>query len=462
MKNSIKEDLQLFNQLISEFLEEEITQPVAQEVLTSHISEKLKIELTLDPTDPTTYKEILREVISKTPKSSSKLFFNQLYGGRHGKAVLGDLLTVFINNSMATYKIAGIQVGIEKEIIKQVCSLIGYNENFGGTLPTGGSMSNFMSLIMARDKADKNSKYTGNKSTLIAYTSENGHYSIFKNASFAGIGKNNIRKIPSNSKGQICVESLKRQIKIDIKQGLIPFYLNATAGTTVLCAFDPIQDLVKICKRNNIWIHVDGAFGGTVLFSKKYRKLISGVERTDSFCFNAHKTLGAPLSTSVLVVKNKEHLYNSFKNEAVYLYQTHDKEFNLGQTSFECGRRNNGLKLWSMWKAIGTKGIEKIINHEFTLANHAYNYLQKNKKYKSYSFKNSLSVCFNYQDFDPVDLCYKLYKMNTLMVGHGSFKKDKFIRLVTINSQNSKEDILNFFKILEEFCEKNQHKIKRL
>ena len=154
-------------------------------------------------------------------------------------------------------------------------------------------------------------------------------------------------------------------------------------------------------------------------------------------------------------------MYNSFNNDASYLYQMHDKEFNLGQTSFECGRRNNALKLWTMWKAIGTNGLAKIVDHEFNLAEFAHNYVKNNSDYTLYSFEDSLSVCFNYKDFDPVELCTQLYENNKLMVGFGSFHKNTFIRLVTINSENSEQDILNFFKILEDFVANNTSILKR-
>ena len=279
---------------------------------------------------------------------------------------------------MATYKIAGPQVAVEKEILSQVYKLIGYDKNAGGTFPTGGSMSNFMSLVMARDKVNIEIKYRGINEKLIAYTSENSHYSIAKNASFTGLGKDNVRYIKSDEQGRINIDAFKNQVEDDIANGFVPFYINATAGTTVLCAFDNVEELAPICKKNNIWLHLDGAFGGSVIFSKKYNHLVKGIAQTDSFCFNAHKTLGAPLSTSILVVKDKHDLYNSFNNDATYLYQTHDEDFNLGQTSFECGRRNNALKFWTMWKAIGTNGIAKIVEHEFSLLIHARNYVNSN------------------------------------------------------------------------------------
>jgi len=461
MQNDIKEDLQFFNELINDLINDELENPIAKAIPTSELNSKFDLELKSMPAIPEDFKIELKKLVLNTPKSSSKLFFNQLFGGRHSKAILGDLLAVMLNNSMATYKISGPQVAVEKEIIKQVNKLIGYPEGCGGTFPTGGSMANFMSLVMARDKKDGDIKTKGMQAKLIAYTSENSHYSLAKNTAFAGIGRDNIRYIKSNKVGQIDVSDFKQQLVKDIANGFVPFYLNATAGTTVLCAFDNLAELSPICKEYDIWLHVDGAFGGSVIFTNKYNHLVKGIELTDSFCFNAHKTLGAPLSTSVIVVKDNRDLYNSFNNDATYLYQTDDENYNLGQTSFECGRRNNALKFWTLWKAIGTEGIAKIVEHEFQLADTARNYVKANEDYTLYSFDDSLSICFNYKDFEPEDLCTKLYQHNKLMVGFGYFHKQGFVRLVTINGENTNENILNFFNVLEDFVSQNSASIKR-
>jgi len=461
MSNNIKEDLALFNQIVDVFLESEQTHPVAPALPPAQLENKFNLSLNDEGTLDKDFAVILQKVVLNTPKTSSSLFFNQLFGGRHSKAVLGDLLAVLLNNSMATYKISGPQVGVEKTILKKVCSLVGYRENAEGTFPTGGSMSNFMSLVMARDKVDANIKNVGINQQLIAYSSENSHYSIAKNASFIGLGKGNVRYIKSNEKGEMCVADLQNKIKKDINSGCTPFYVNATAGTTVLGAFDSVVAISAVCKKYNIWLHLDGAFGGTVIFSEKYKHLIGGVGETDSFCFNAHKTLGVPLSSSILVVKDKRDLYFSFSNEASYLYQTHNEEYNLGQTSFECGRRNNALKFWAMWKAIGTKGIAKIVDHEFYLADLARDYVRKNTDYILYSFDDTLSICFNYKDYDPQDLCTKLYEHNKLMIGFGHFHDHKFVRLVAINGENTKEEFLNFFTILESFAAQNDVLLKR-
>ena len=455
MEKELRKDIELFNKLAKDFLKEEITNPVSKFIPPEKLASRLDISLSKDPISVNEYIQVLQKILKYTPKSSSRLFFNQLFGGRNSKAVLGDLLATILNNSMATYKVAGPQVAIEKEVIKQVCNRIGYKKESGGTFPTGGSMSNFMSLIMARDRKDISSKKKGITKKLIAYTSEAAHYSIEKNASFSGLGKDNIRYIQANEKGQIDVQSLEKTIIKDIKEGMTPFYVNATAGTTVVCAFDDIEPISKICKKHDVWLHLDGALGGTVIFSEKHKSLVKGIAKTDSFCFNAHKTLGAPLSTSVLVVNKRKHLLDSFDSEASYLYQTHNNEFNLGRSSLECGRRNNALKLWSMWKALGTNGLARIVEHEFSLAVLARSYIKNNSDYVLYDFFEGLTVCFNYKGVDPKELCLKLYEENKLLVGFGTFKKTTFIRLVTINSELTEEDILNFFKKLEFFVANN-------
>ncbi len=452
--SNIKNDLSLFNELAETLIKEEEKNPVAERIEADKLYES--IDLSLDQTGiiDDDFKTLLSEILVATPKTATNLFFNQLFGGRQSKAVLGDLLAVLLNNSMYTYKVAGPQVGIEQEIIRQSCNLVGYGAKSNGTFPTGGSMSNYMALIMGRDAKDPNCRLNGITKPLIIYTSKESHYSNSKNASFAGIGRNNIRYIETDDKGRLDPVKLEAQILEDINNGGIPTYINVTAGTTVLGAFDPIDKIADITEKYNIWLHVDGAYCGSVIFSDKYKHLIKGVERSDSFSYNAHKMLGTPLTCSIILVKDKKHLYDSFSNDADYLYQTDGDDFNLGKTSFQCGRRNDALKFWTLWKSVGTEGLKKIVDQQFYLANVALEYIRSNPDYTLYSFDNSIGVCFNYKNIDPVALCTALYKKQETVVGFGSFKEDTFVRFVTINANNSKDDILQFFKILEEFVEK--------
>jgi sulfinoalanine decarboxylase/sulfinoalanine decarboxylase/aspartate 1-decarboxylase len=157
----------------------------------------------------------------------------------------------------------------------------------------------------------------------------------------------------------------------------------------------------------------------------------------------------------VILVRDKRQLYDSFSNDADYLYQTDGDDFNLGKTSFQCGRRNDALKFWTLWKSVGTKGLEKIVDQQFKLAEVAREYVDQHPDYSLYSFEDSVSVCFNYRDIDPIALCTSLYEEQETVVGFGSFRDETFIRFVTVNANNTEQDILNFFNVLEDFVEKN-------
>ncbi len=454
----MKKELALFNAIAKEFLDAEVSQPVADYIGVDELNRLPEISLSEDPLNPDEFQTAVASLVLKTPKTASKMFFNQLYGGRKSKAVLGDLLAVLLNNSMYTYKVAGVQVGIEKEIIRQVCKIIKFDpQKAGGTFASGGSMCNLMAMIMARDVFDDSIMEQGNQRRLLVYTSRESHYSIVKNAAFTGIGRSNVIHIDTDDKGRMLPKALEQQIQLDIKNGGVPFFVNATAGTTVLGAFDPLPEIHEVCKKYNLWLHVDGAYCGGVIFSDKHKTLISGVENADSFSFNAHKMLNTPLTCSIIVVKNKEHLFQSFSNDAHYLYQTGDDEFDLGKISLQCGRRNDALKLWTLWKFVGTKGLAEIVDRQFALSEAARNYVKNHSDYHLYYDEPSLSVCFNYKDIPASRLCTLLYEKAEIMVGYGVFKGEEFVRLVTINSENTDEDILNFFKKLEGFVEKHKH-----
>ena len=445
------EDLKLFNELVEFLLNEEKNNPVAKPIETHLLNETLDLSLNEFPALDEDFKDTLRDIIKSTPKTASTSFFNQLFGGRLSRATLGDLLAVMLNNSMYTYKVAGPLVGIEKSILENICRIIGYNSDSDGTIAPGGSISNYIAMIMARDKYNPNVRNEGINKKMTLYTSEASHYSITKNASLIGVGRNQVRLIKADEFGKMLAYDLEQQIKLDIGKGHLPFFVNATAGTTVLGAFDDIKSISNICKTFDLWLHLDGAYCGSVIFSNAYKHLVNNIELTDSFSLNAHKMLGTPLTCSIIVTQHKDQLHHSFSNDAEYLYQTDDDSFNLGKTSLQCGRRNDALKLWTLWKSVGSRGLEKIVDQQFYLADVARNYIKQHEKYTLYSFDNSISICFNYDGISAQDLCTLLYEHSELMVGYGTFNDTEFVRLVTINTSLKEEDMIAFFTTIEQF-----------
>lgn len=451
----MKNTLDLFQRITNALLVDEKENPVAKHIPSSELFETLDLSLKGDPLSEDEFEKVVQELVFASPRTATKGFFNQLFGGRNEKAILGELLAVMLNNSMYTYKAAGAQIGVEKVILREVCNLVGWDENSDGTLAPGGSMTNFMSMLMARDSASSKVINQGMQQKMIVYTSKDSHYSIPKNATFCGIGRDNVRYIPTDDEGRVIASHLEKMIADDIAAGGLPVMVNLTAGTTVLGSFDPIRPVSEICKKHNMWLHVDGAYCGSVLFSNKYKHLIDGIELVDSFSVNAHKMIGTPLSCSIIVVKDKKHLYDSFSNDASYLYQTDHDGFNLGKTSLQCGRRNDALKFWTLWKSVGTTGLEKIVDHQFALADTAREYVRSNSDYTLYSYDETIAICFNYKGIPARDICTLLYEHSELLVGYGSFKEDEFIRLITINAQNEHQDILDFFTKMEQFVADN-------
>ncbi len=452
----MKKDLDLFRSIADELFQAEEKEPVLKPLNPQELFDQLDLSLSEEATDSADYEKALKDLILNTPRTASRKFFNQLFGGRNSKATLGELLAVLLNNSMYTYKVAGPMVGVEKELLHRSAELLGYPSQADGTFAPGGSMTNFMAMLMARDKAQSNAPASGVQGKLSLYTSKESHYSIPKNAAFMGVGRDQVRYVESDKFGAMDPEKLREAITQDKAAGYIPFLVIGTAGTTVMGAFDPMNELADIAEENNLWFHVDGAYCGSVIFSEKYRSLVKGAERADSFSYNAHKMLGTPLSCSLILVKEKKYLYDSFANDAEYLYQTDGDDYNLGKTSLQCGRRNDALKFWTLWKAVGTKGLGEIVDRQFQLADYALKYVEKHPNYQVYSYENSLGICFNYKDIPADQLCNQLYEEGELMVGFGKFQDDEFVRLVSVNAGNEESDIDTFFASLEKFA---NHKI---
>ena len=144
------------------------------------------------------------------------------------------------------------------------------------------------------------------------FTSEHGHYSVEKAAQTHGFGSKAVKSVPVDDRGCMLPEELERKVQEAIQRGEEPFYVNCTAGTTVLGSFDPIAPLARICQKHKMWLHVDGSWGGAVAFSKPLREgRLHGIELADSVTFNPHKLLGVPLTCSFLLGKDMRQFWKA-------------------------------------------------------------------------------------------------------------------------------------------------------
>ncbi|HED52968.1 MAG TPA: aminotransferase class V-fold PLP-dependent enzyme, partial [Phycisphaerales bacterium] len=319
----------------------------------------------------------LREVVLATPTTSGPRFYNQLFGGREPVATLAEMLTAAMNISMYTYKVAGVQVLIERVLLEHMANLAGLSGGDGLFTP-GGSMSNMAAMIIARNEADasvRNHGMTGGR--RVVYTSAEAHYSVRKNAGMIGLGRENVRKVPVDAAGRMIPKELERMARLDRDGGSLPVMVIATAGTTVMGAFDPIGPIAGIAGQHGLWLHVDGAYGGSALLSGQSAPLLAGLDRADSFAWDAHKAMGVPLTCSVLLTRKPGLMTRHFDESATYLFQQDSDSLNPGTRSLQCGRRNDALKLWALWQHLGDAGFARRTDRQLALASHVRGVVQR-------------------------------------------------------------------------------------
>ena len=337
-------------------------------------AEHLHLEDLQEPCDASMLLDVCRVVLDTNPKSGHPLFFNQLYGKPDEVGVLGDWLVVAANAHVHTYEAAPAFVVVEKEILDKLARTIGgeYEKEHDGLFVPGGSMGNFYGMLVARHHAHPNVRKTGlhGGPALVAFSSEQSHYSYTKAAAVLGIGTDNMIPVKCDEYGSMVPEELDKAVVRAQQEGKQPFFVGATAGTTVTGAYDPLLPLHKICKKHNLWMHVDGVWGGPVLLSRRHRHLMAGAEHADSIAWCAHKLLGAPTQCAAFITKHGNHLLPCNASAASYLFQPEKcgAAFDPGDKSFMCGRRADMFKLWLMWKHVGDLGMEKIVDDTISMA----------------------------------------------------------------------------------------------
>lgn len=388
----------------------------------------------------------MEKIALNSPKTNSKWFFNLLVGGEIVPAVMAEMMTAVLNNTMHTYKSAGIHILIEQEVINFLLKKVGYKKGDGIFAP-GWSLTNMIALVLARNakiSSIKKSGIAGKK--LVGYTSDQAHYSTEKFISVTGLGKEAIRILPTDTKGKMNIKKLEETIISDLHHGYIPFFVNATGWTTVLGAFDPIEKIAKIAKKYKLRLHTDAALGWWGLLSKKHKHLLAWIEHSDSVSRSLHKMMNVPLLAAVLLTKNPNILYENFHENADYLFQMDEKELNPGNKSIQCGRRNDAFKVWTALKYLGENGYEKRINQEFDNAKYATAIIKKDKEFSLVLEPECINVCFQVKGKPASKICEALDKQGLIKVSYGKWKWEEFIRLMTVNADMTKKDIDNFFK----------------
>jgi nucleolar protein 9 len=227
-----------------------------------------------------------------------------------------------------------------------------------------------------------------------------------------GFGSKAVKSVPVDSRGCMRTDALNEAIEKAKAEGETPFYVNATAGTTVLGSFDPLDEIADVCQKHGLWLHVDGSWGGAIIFSEKQKHKLKGIERADSVAICPHKMMNVPLTCSLLLGKDLRQFHKAMTLPAGYLFHDNDSDvgedghtngdvpaqeyWDLGDLTPQCGRRGDSLKLALSWVYYGTAGYSAYIDHGFAMGSYLASLVVSNAKFSLLSENPPpcLQVCF--------------------------------------------------------------------
>jgi glutamate/tyrosine decarboxylase-like PLP-dependent enzyme len=366
-------------------------------------AEQLRAQLRLDPpTDGRPLDELwddLQTVLDFSVRTGHPGFSNQLYGGYTLPGVIGEWMTALLNSSMYTYEVAPVATLMETALLAHMGRLAGFDD-CEGVLTPGGTMSNLMATLMARDHVIGDARVHGVAAgpPLAMFVSEESHYSFKRAASVIGIGFDAVYTMPTDDVGRVTSDGAAAAVRRAIADGRRPFMMVSTSGSTVAGAYDPIPALESLAREHDMWFHVDAAYGGGALLSSTHRRLLEGCERADSLTWCPHKMMGVPLLCSAILVRERGHLVRTTSVEADYLFHDDDpwESCDLGHISLQCGRRIDALKLWLSWQAHGDAGYERRIDRKFELARAFRRMVIDRAAFELSIEPEACNVCFHY------------------------------------------------------------------
>ncbi len=317
--------------------------------------------------------------------------------------VWADALTSMLNQNAGAWRNGPTSAMIEARVIRWLCDLLNYGPQSFGTLASGGSEANLIALKCARDSVAASIKDRGVRTAaadLVIYASEQCHYSIDKSADLLGLGREGVRKIPTDDRFHLVVDALREAIAHDRDAGLIPCCIVGVAGTTSTGVIDPIETLAAIARENRCWYHVDAAYGGPLAFSPQHRDKLRGIELADSITFDPHKWMFVPFSCGATLVRDGGRvLRDAFDMTPEYLSEDRggaDVEFDFFRYGQMGTRRFNSLKLWMAVKFMGREGYAKTVGRQIDLTKYLAARIDELRDFQCLGEVETAVCCFRF------------------------------------------------------------------
>ena len=359
--------------------------------------------------------DVLQKVLRYSVNTWHQGFLDKLYASTNAPGVAAELILATLNTNVHVYQVSPALTVIEKYTGQRLANLFGLNgPRAGGISVQGGSASNTTSIVIARNNLYPETKKDGNGNyRFVLFTSAHGHYSVEKAAQMLGFGSSAVWQVPIDKQGRMIPSELEALVQKAQAEGRTPFYVNATAGTTVMGSFDPFNDIAAICQKYNLWFHIDGSWGGSFVFSSRQRVKLAGCEKANSIAINPHKMLGVPVTCSFLLASDMRQFHRANTLPAGYLFHNEDTEANghdseievdspevwdLADLTLQCGRRADSLKLFLGWTYYGSEGYARQIDSACEVAAHLATLVQDHPDFilVSENAPPCLQVCFYY------------------------------------------------------------------
>jgi len=318
-------------------------------------------------------------------------------------SALADYITAVFNPQLAAWSHAPFANEAERHVIFEFGKKMGYPASqIDGTFCTGGAESNLTAILCALQRCFPAFSEKGIRSLSkhpLIYCSSESHHSIAKAAKITGLGHGAVRSIPVKEDLTMDLKALQQALENDRRGGHLPFMLIGTAGTTGAGAIDALPALAGLARKYDLWFHVDAAYGGAIAISSKHRKLVEGIEQSDSVTLDIHKWFSVPMAASLFLTSNKNILHRTFDIKTAYMPTDGYPETIIDPYvhSIQWSRRFTGLKIYLPLAVHGWEGFEEVINHQMELGTELRKLLQQ----EGWQIKNRTAlpvICFSNPD----------------------------------------------------------------
>ena len=466
----------LFNEKNLSDFEESITK--ACQVVTEALRSKQK---PFTGTNVKSLAKLFNEIDLETPKSNfdeaieelKKLYLDDAVYFHHPRyiahlncpitypAIAAELILSSINSSLDTWDQSAGGTLIEQRMIDWTVQQLGLGEQADGVFTSGGTQSNLMAMLFARDHVcnrfhrESDIKHLGlphNYQRYRIFTSEVSHFSIQKSAAILGLGYQSVIPVPVNDALQMQPEALESLIKKTLQKGEIPVAIVATAGTTDFGSIDPLKKISEISKKYNCWMHTDAAYGCGLLLSENLKPKLSGIELSDSVTVDYHKSFFQPVSCGAFFTRNKKHL-GVVTHHAAYLNplsETLAGTPNLVNKSIQTTRRFDALKLWMTLRVIGQKELGRYFEEIVHRARQVYEILESDSEIDVINKPQISALVFRYvnHNISEKKLCEcnrairkSLFNSGEAIIAGTDINKAAYLKFTLLNPKTTIEDI---------------------